>query len=351
MANSYPSNPVVVAVPSETPRQSNGRKFTSSSDEAESNTSANGTESSVDELDDPDHYVPGCGDKLMSSALVVPVDTGQSSCQDKTASSPVPRDVFSGEDTGVYGQFCFQFNPEEQSEWTVDSTGKPIPQSGQGVKRASPSNPSRYEDFQFHLKWTPDTTASTACRQTVGDCLRAFKLVSDSCGHQGDEGTLMALTGKFSIPNCGAYSYGITGFETPSSPSSPPSEPSSTSTPLPSIKLGSQWCYPASNDHEDVHDQDQDRGAASACMDTDGKMVVDGDPSTNLHITTYAQNGDLPYKYNVFWTPNCKSSVTQMDIGNPLGGGPHTCYELLRNDYKNCELNPFEARRYSYLHD
>lgn len=65
-------------------------------------------------------------------------------------------------------------------------------------------------------------------------------------------------------------------------------------------------------------------------------MVKNGDPSSNIH---WQSDGliDVPYVYDVYWEPNCQSTVTEMDAGNPLPGNQDvTCENLLRNDYLNC---------------
>ena len=309
------------------------------------NNANNVTESSDADLQDSQHYIPGCGDLQLPTTAAVPVNTGQSLCDDKDSLSTVPYNAFSGQDTGVYGQFCFQFLTWEQNGWTVDSRGNPISVAGQKMKRTPPPNPSTYDSYKFHLEWTPHTNASM-CTQTVDDCLQAFRFLSESpCGHQGGEQNVMTSAANFTIPGCGAYSYSITG--PPSSSPSPISSSTSTSssTSLPSPTLGPQWCYPARDNHPDVHADDQTRGVTSTCFNNKGKIVVDGDPSTNLHVTTYALNGPLPYKYNVYWKPGCKSSVTKMDVEDPLGDGKHTCYSLLSGDYTQCRLHPCKAYR------
>lgn len=346
-AHRYPVNPVENYAPPRSPRNSNGRAYALTADEEQDDNATNATDTTDAELQDSEHYVPGCGDILPPpTAAAVPVNTGQALCDDKDSLSSIPYNVFSGQDTGVYAQFCFKFNVLEQDRWTVDSQGNPLSVAGQKVKRTPPPNPSAYDSYKFHLQWTPETTDST-CTQTVDDCLQAFRILSDSpCGHQGGEQNVMTSTGNFTIPGCGAYSYDITGpaSDLPSPTSSP------TSTLLPSPTLGAQWCYPTEVNgekvkHKDVHDADQERGVTSTCSGTKGKMIVDGDPSTNLHQTTYDLNGPLPYKYNVFWEPGCKSSVTEMDIGDPLGDGQHTCYSLLRGDFKQCKVCPYKAYR------
>lgn len=171
----------------------------------------------------------------LPKTVAVPLNIGQSLCDDKDSLSAVPYNVFSGQDTGVYAQFCFKFHTWEQNGWTVDSRGNPISVAGQKMKRTPPLNPSTYDSYKFHLEWTPDTTASM-CTQTVDDCLQAFHLLSESpCGHQGGEQNVITSAGNFTIPGCGAYSYNITG---PSSNSSSLTS-SSTSTSLPSPTLGS----------------------------------------------------------------------------------------------------------------
>jgi hypothetical protein len=78
---------------------------------------------------------------------------------------------------------------------------------------------------------------------------------------------------------------------------------------------------------------------AFRCEDADRHMIKNGDNSTNIHYTPTNYMGDVLYVYDVYWEPNCQSSVTQMNARKPLSGQQDvTCASLLTEDYKNCEF-------------
>jgi hypothetical protein len=94
-ARRYPVNPVENYAPPRTPRDSNNRPFALTANEVQYNNAANATESSNADVQDSEHYIPGCRDLQLSKKAAVPVNTGQSLCHDKNSLSTVPYNVFS----------------------------------------------------------------------------------------------------------------------------------------------------------------------------------------------------------------------------------------------------------------
>jgi hypothetical protein len=142
----------------------------------------------------------------------------------------------------------------------------------------------------------------------------------------------MTAAAKIDIPGCGTYSYKITG------PGVPP--PNKNPPPPPPPSLGSQWCYDqnAFGKHNDIQERFQVLGAKLACEKMDGHKVKEGDAVLHTKYAPAIFRLDVPYVYEIYWEPNCKSTVNEMDAGKPLPDkNGITCESLLTGDYKNCK--------------
>lgn len=159
-------------------------------------------------------------------------------------------------------------------------------------------------------------------------CVLAFQNLANSpCGHQGGDQNVMTAAGKFDIPNCGTYSYTITGPDVP-----PPAKPSSTdqSPPKPSCHLGF-------DDHSDIHPDVQSQFADKVCSEeAKGHMIIEGDSSTYIHKPLYYLAGENGYVYDIYWEQGCKDDVSKRDAFNPMGEG-YNCTDLFIQDYKYCK--------------
>ena len=329
----YAFEPEVNQPPQRRPRRGDGKDFLFSADDVDDNLDE---EHNGDYITVPSFDTPGCGDVLapLADALDAPlIGAGSTSCDDKDALSGVPYNIFANEDTGgVYAKFCQQLDPKQTLALTVDAHGAQKEPIARRMKRTPPPNPDAYDSFSFNMKWQPDGDDST-CEQTPQGCTEAFFALSSSpCGHRGGEQNTMTAAGKYEIPNCGTYSYSITGPDVP-----PPSEPSEPSSETPA--LGSQHCALAPSIYDENQPSTQSDLAGDACKDAEGHLVKANDPDTSIHFEWKPppESGDISsYVYDVYWEEGCKSDVTEMDAGNPLEG--QTCKGLLTNNFKNCEF-------------
>jgi hypothetical protein len=240
---------------------------------------------------------------------------------DDNALSGVPYNVFSGSAGTVYGKFCDAVGKAQRTKltWHVDSSGnqkKPSKRLRWLDERTPPPAPSQYKSFTFELDWAP---ASGKCNT---NCKDAYAAIAESpCGHQGGQHNAMTAAASLAV-GCGTYSYKITGAKVP-----PPAGP-------PAPSLSAQYCYPASDfgKHVDVQSVWQSEYTGWACASSTKENFKPGDKH-NWNTTT---NG-VPYNYNIWWTPGCTSSVTPMNVYQPLAGNKDAnCLTLMQNNYKKC---------------
>ena len=67
-----------------------------------------------------------------------------------------------------------------------------------------------------------------------------------------------------------------------------------------------------------------------------GQMIKAGDNSTFIQKELYYQPGENAYVFDVYWKDGCKSTVTQRNAFNPMGGD-FNCTSLFERDYKQCK--------------
>ena len=156
-------------------------------------------------------------------------DDAATECPNTNALSGVMYNVFygQGKTLNVYDNFCQDIEGTTNSKWVVDAHGnqrEPEP-SRSKLKRTPPPNPDSYDTFNFELGWEKND-ANQGCGQTVQSCRNAFaKLANSPCGHQGGQQNILTSAGKMTLPNCGSYSYLITGPDVP--------KPAQTESPKP----------------------------------------------------------------------------------------------------------------------
>ncbi|KAL8747440.1 MAG: hypothetical protein Q9190_000701 [Brigantiaea leucoxantha] len=234
----YPSDPVEARKPTQAPRRGDGKTFSVSDD------SSVDTNDDVDETAD-EHLIPGCQDHpIQDSAtfgdLTVNQDA-QPSCPDKDALSGVPYNVFYGGDqtengdywTNVFDDFCMAIDGTVNTNWTVDAHGKQNNSNKTMMmkKRTPPPDPDHYDTFSFHLAWAKDNNENNGCGQTALSCYEAFaKIIDSPCGHQGGESNVITAAASLTLPDCGTYSYEVTGPDVPK-PQGPPPETLTTVQP------------------------------------------------------------------------------------------------------------------------
>lgn len=313
------------------PRDGDNRPFDfSTADESDSSEEAAGQE---DVIVDETHPVPYCADVVVPSANTASADAVQSgshSCSDEDVTD-IPYNVFYGQDSATFWKFCYEFDHTKEVEWKVDVHGNIVEDAAGLVRRTPPPDLDDFSSARFTLRWQP-VSANSDCLQDVDGCMLAFaNLTNTECGHQGDQGNLLTRKAQFNMPNCGTYSWSISDGSD-AEPSEPKPEPATPS-------LGPQWCFPKFDGHDDIQRSAQKKAAEDACADADGHMVVDGDPSTNIHFEPTNWGATNAYLYDVYWIKDCKSTVSKMDAGKPLPDQPGVnCTSLLENDFANCKL-------------
>lgn len=330
----YPTNPVENRRPVRAPKRGDGKQFATSSDDEEGNNHDTAT---YDENADigttsDNHYIPGCVDHASINSDTFgesSVDPVRPKC-DTDALSGVPFNVFHDK-TNVYDRFCFALDSTKSLKWTVDAHGAQRQKKKRTAKkRTPPPNPDNYGSYNFELSWEVTDAGNQGCGQNVISCRDAFAKMADSpCGHQGGEQNGMTASAALEIPQCGTYSYKITGDRVPA-PEGPPAP-----------ELKAQYCYPGDvfGTHADVLKNEQEAMAKRACKDAKGHVVKAGDKGSFVHFSQVDLFTGLPYVYDVSWDGNCRSSVSEMDAGKPLPDrGDVTCESLLMEDYKNCKI-------------
>ena len=65
-------------------------------------------------------------------------------------------------------------------------------------------------------------------------------------------------------------------------------------------------------------------------------MIKAGDNNTFIHKELYYQPGENAYVFDVYWKDGCKSTVTQRNAFNPMGG-EFNYTSLFERDYKQCK--------------
>ncbi|EEH35239.2 hypothetical protein PAAG_06286 [Paracoccidioides lutzii Pb01] len=198
------------------------------------------------------------------------------------------------------------------------------------TKRTPPPNPHTWKDITIQYTW----------RQTIGgrcsaSCDEAYsRLARSECGHQGAKQNQMTVEGQIDV-GCGVYSYSLRGpprlvptkpQETPKQ--DPPKEPAVPKSPV---------CYGA---HQfttkgDVSRFVQNILIAQVCGKIPRKTMKQGDKP----IVFYKKVGKIPYRYAITWLHNCKSTVTQMNVLNPVKGDKASCKSLMEKSYTECKGN------------
>ena len=230
LSYSYPAEPVVPSSrkPTQAPRGGDGRTFSADDD------GSIDPDDSWDLTNDEEHYVPGCEDHPIHSSSTFGATTvnndASTECPDTNALSGVLYNVFygQGKTLNIYDHFCQDIDGTVNSKRVVDALGNqrdPAP-SGQKLKRTPPPDPKSYDTFNFELSWEKND-ATQGCGQTVESCRNAFsRLANSPCGHQGGTQNVLTAAGKITLPNCGSYSYLITGPDVPKpAESDPPATP------------------------------------------------------------------------------------------------------------------------------
>ena len=106
--------------------------------------------------------------------------------------------------------------------------------------------------------------------------------------------------------------------------------------PPPAPPLKDQVCTPPFK-HSDVHDGVQDTWTTVGCNGYADTVMQLGSPDIYWHVP--GALGDWYDNWKISWISGCTSFSTQ-NASLPIPGDSHTCYQLLREDYKNCELKP-----------
>ncbi|KAI7955322.1 hypothetical protein MJO28_005722 [Puccinia striiformis f. sp. tritici] len=241
---------------------------------------------------------------------------GSSSPQcDMSDISRVPYNVFNG----VFGTFCKNTldNPLNGLSQIVDSRGFVVPPRKRSLfKRTPPPNPDTYMDYRFGLSWSGGKgTCSLSCDE-------AFKAASNSpCGHTAGEQNIMTTSGTVEA-GCGQYKWTIIKpFGTDPAPSAP--------------KVSDVKCNAADQfgKHGDISPGFQNQYTGFACVGSARKTIKSGDPEVSFKTVT---NG-TPYNYKISWLPDCKSTVSEMNVYKPLpNDDKNTCMSLLRKTFTDC---------------
>ncbi|EEH42138.2 uncharacterized protein PADG_06958 [Paracoccidioides brasiliensis Pb18] len=197
-------------------------------------------------------------------------------------------------------------------------------------KRTPPPNPNTWKDITIQYTW----------RETIGgtcsaSCDEAYSLIARSeCGHQGTQQNQMTVEGKIDV-GCGVYSYSLHG-----PPRLVPTEPRKAPKQDPPKKPAvpkSPECYGA---HQfttkgDVNPFVQKFTASKACGKVPRKTMKQGDKP----IVYHEKVGQMPYRYAITWLHGCKSTVTQMNVLNPVKGDKASCMTLMKRSYSDCKGN------------
>ncbi|KAK2002951.1 hypothetical protein LX36DRAFT_666781 [Colletotrichum falcatum] len=211
-------------------------------------------------------------------------------------------------------------NPKWGLRMVVDSKGTSRIPNPQLHKRTPPANQSTWLDYNFDLRFKPETGAEAGaeCKVTCEDAFAAFP--ASKCGQNGGQGNSMARYGEYEA-GCGKFSYQITKV-TPS-------------------KLGAQKCYETNNfgKHEDVSKDFQKQYIGWACVETalPKNKIRKGDKSSFIHWNTTTNR--VLYQYNIYWADGCSLDNGQGEASpaQPLEEDKKsTCTNLLIGDYENC---------------
>ncbi|KAK3485229.1 uncharacterized protein B0T23DRAFT_43756 [Neurospora hispaniola] len=269
---------------------------------------------------------------------VVPTATAHPECQ-MDQPGILPWNIFDGSEYNVVSHFCSEVDrqPASSRSWIVDTKGNKIPVLKQvkpsysiSNKRSPPTTPDTYKDYRVSLQWRPSpSSAQSDCPMS---CAEAYRAIADSpCGHTGGEQNVMALSGSLDV-TCGTYSYHIIP---------PGSSSDSGGTPL---ALQEQQCYLESQwpKHFDVHEGSVKQAAKVACgseLKLPEKMSKDSKAWEDVHM--WGRTG-MKLKMRVEWKDGCvlAGGEAEQEPRRPLGAGgvdgKDGCYELLYNDWKNC---------------
>lgn len=234
---------------------------------------------------------------------------------DMSDSSRVPYNVFNG----VFGRFCDTTlnNPLNSLSQIVDSQGYATPPRKRSLeKRTPPPNPDTYKDYKFGLSWSGGKGACSI------SCIDAFKAASNSpCGHTAGEQNIMSSSGTIEA-GCGQYKWTIIKpLGTDPAPSPP--------------KVSDVKCNAADafGKHGDISPDFQRQYTGFACVGSALRNIKPGDKEISFRTVT---NG-TPYNYKISWLPNCKSTVSEMNVYQPLpNDSKTTCLSLLRRAYTDC---------------
>ncbi|PLW12162.1 hypothetical protein PCANC_16730 [Puccinia coronata f. sp. avenae] len=244
-----------------------------------------------------------------------PKETTPPQC-DMSDSSRVPYNVFDG----VYGRFCentLTNSPLNPLSQIVDSHGYVIPPKKRSLsKRTPPPNPDAYQDYKFGLSWSGGKGACSL------SCNEAFKAGSTSpCGHTAGQQNIMSTSGTVEA-GCGQYKWTIV---------KPPGTDPAPSPPT----VSSVQCNAADKfgKHGDINPGFQNQYTGFACVGSAFKNLKPGDPDVTFSTKT---NG-TPYNYKISWVSGCKTTVSQMNVYQPIpNDDKNTCLNLLRRTFTEC---------------
>jgi hypothetical protein len=244
--------------------------------------------------------------------------------------SKFPANLFN---QAVYSKFCKDLKDLKTGQkWTVDSAGSQVNKKRRDSEirpqeRSPPVSPKNYPNYRTTLEFAPGKHSG----QCDLNCAQAYRLIADSnCGRTAAEQNIMASEASVDA-GCGTFSYKI-NYETDG-------------------KLGNRVCHERNQfgDHGDVHGGEIST-AATGCAsihDKDATLKA-GDPPKKMN----SQYGRTHYQFIMSWIDHCQGPA--QDIRYPFPGEPqilgNTCWQLLLDDWKKCELlNTFNLYDYDIL--
>lgn len=133
---------------------------------------------------------------------------------------------------------------------------------------------------------------------------------------------------------CGVYTYQLAG---PKKVVPPRPKPKSPEQPK-KAEIGKVKCYGESQfgSHSDVQPGSQNRLIGWACVGSAKKSLKAGDSP----ITFETKEGSTPYHYSITWLNNCKSTVNEMNVYQPVPKDKdNTCMSMLRKVYTDCKYH------------
>jgi hypothetical protein len=90
--------------------------------------------------------------------------------------------------------------------------------------------------------------------------------------------------------------------------------------------------------HGDINPGFQNQYTGFACVGSALKNLKPGDPDVTFSTKT---NG-TPYNYKISWVSGCKTTVSQMNVYQPIpNDDKNTCLNLLRRTFTECKPDSF----------